>query len=137
MLIFWDNPVSWYEVADNNQGAVDANQRDQDVPPVRQISVVELKDLMASDTPYELVDVRLKLERSIAAIDGFRQLDQAYHDHLIACGRDTPIIFQCHHGIRSQQAAEYFRQQGFRQLYNVEGGIEAWSRLIDPTVRRY
>ena len=109
-----NEPVRWSQMTDNNQDSVDANQRDQDVPAVRQISVVELKDLMASDTPYELVDVRTDLEQSIAAIDGFRLLDQTYHDRLIACGPDTPLILQCHHGIRSQQAAEYFRQKGFR-----------------------
>jgi rhodanese-related sulfurtransferase len=46
--------------------------------------------------------------------------------------RDTPIVFQCHHGVRSQHAAEYFRRQGFRNLYNLRGGIDA---LV--IVRRY
>jgi len=85
----------------------------------------------------ELVDVRTEEERAIATIDGSRLLDRAYHDALLLRDRDTPIVFQCHHGIRSQQAAEYFRHQGFRNLYNLRGGIEAWSLLVDTSVPRY
>ena len=122
---------------DEEQSHVDIEQQGPELPPVRQISVVDLKAMMESGTVYELVDVRTELERSIATIDGFRLLDQAYHDKLIDCDRETAIIFQCHHGIRSQQAAEYFRQQGFRNLCNVQGGIDAWSCVIDSTVARY
>jgi len=47
-------------------------------------------------------------------------------------------VFHCHHGIRSQSAAEYFlREKGFRNLYNLRGGIDAWSQLVDPSVPRY
>jgi len=46
-------------------------------------------------------------------------------------------VFQCHHGIRSQDAAEYFAQAGFTNLYNLRGGIDAWSMLVDPSVPRY
>ena len=48
-----------------------------------------------------------------------------------------PRAFLCHHGNSSRQAAEHFRNQGFHDLYNVEGGIDAWSVEIDPTVPRY
>lgn len=76
-------------------------------------------------------------QRAIAKIDGFRLLDQAYHDALLRLARDTAIVFQCHHGVRSQQVAEYFRREGFRNLYNLQGGIEAWSLLVDPSLPRY
>ena len=121
----------------DDQARADTGQAAQQQPPVRQISVVELRELMESETAYELVDVRTDAERAVATIGGFRLLDQTYHDHLVERDRDTPIIFQCHHGIRSQQAAEYFRQRGFRNLYNVKGGIDVWSQLIDPLVPRY
>ena len=85
-----------------------------------------------------LVDVRTAYERELAAIDGSLLLDQKTHDYLLGLDRDTPIVFQCHHGIRSQAAAEYFhREQGFRNLYNLSGGIDAWSQLVDATVPRY
>ena len=105
--------------------------------PIRQLSAPELKALLESGTAIELVDVRTEEERAAAAIDGSRLLDQAYHDALLLRDRDTPIVFQCHHGVRSQHAAEYFRREGFRNLYNLQGGIDAWSVLVDPSVPRY
>src|SRR5688500_12135521 len=105
--------------------------------PIRQLSAPELKVLIESGAPIELVDVRTEWERGLARIDGSRLLDQAYHDALMELDRDTRIVFQCHHGIRSQQAAEYFRNAGFRNLDNLVGGIEAWSLLVDPSVPRY
>jgi monothiol glutaredoxin len=106
-------------------------------PPIRQLSAPELKALLESGAVSELVDVRTLDERALASIDGSRLLDQGYHDALLRRDRDTAIVFQCHHGIRSQAAAEYFRRQGFRNLYNLQGGIDAWSLLVDPSVPRY
>jgi len=106
-------------------------------PPIRQLSAPELKALLESGIAIELVDVRTEQERATATIDGSRLLDQAYHDALLLRDRDTPIVFQCHHGVRSQHAAEYFRREGFRNLYNLQGGIDAWSVLVDTSVLRY
>ena len=108
-----------------------------DVAPIRQLSAPELKALLDSGAAIDLVDVRTHQERAIAAIEGSRLLDQAYHDELLLRDRDSPLVFQCHHGIRSQQAAEYFRGKGFTNLYNLSGGIDAWSALVDPAVPRY
>lgn len=102
-----------------------------------QLSATDLKALIDSGATFELVDVRTPWERSIAAIDGSHLLDQSYHDALMAMDRTTPLVFQCHHGMRSQQAAEYFREHGFERLSNLEGGIDAWSQFVDPSVPRY
>jgi len=51
--------------------------------------------------------------------------------------KDTRIVFHCHHGGRSQAAAEHFAGLGFTNLHNLAGGIDAWSREIDPSVPRY
>src|SRR5688572_3016937 len=111
--------------------------REQSGADIQQISAPELQTMMQAGEPFELVDVRTPEEREIAAIAGARLLDQAYHDALLALDRDTPLVFQCHHGIRSQRAAEYFREQGFRRLYNLSGGIDAWSTSVDPSIPRY
>nr|ALS91003.1 Rhodanese-like domain protein [uncultured bacterium] len=108
-----------------------------ELPPIRQLSAPELQAQLGSGAALQLVDVRTDQERAIARIEGSRLLDQAYHDALLLLDRDTPIVFQCHHGIRSQHAAEYFRRHGFRNLYNLRGGIDAWSLLVDPQVPRY
>ena len=93
--------------------------------------------MLDSGQSLEFVDVRTSEERAVATIEGARLLDQQYHDELLALDRERPIVFQCHHGIRSQSAAEYFLQAGFRNLYNLQGGIDAWSRLVDSAVPRY
>ena len=106
-------------------------------PPIRQISAPELKAMMNDGAAFELVDVRTPAEREIAALPNSRLLDRDYHDELLSRSRDTPIVFQCHHGMRSQAAAEYFHQHGFTELYNLHGGIDAWSASVDPSVPRY
>jgi monothiol glutaredoxin len=73
-----------------------------------------------------------------AKIEGSRLLNEEGHDYLLSLDRNTTILFHCHHGIRSQSAAEYFlHEKGFRNLYNLRGGIDAWSQLVDPSVPRY
>jgi monothiol glutaredoxin len=104
---------------------------------IRQISPLELKALMESGTQFELVDVRTADEVAIASIEGARLLDQAYHEALMKTDPSTLLVFHCHHGIRSQHAAEYFQYHGFRNLCNLRGGIDAWSLTVDPTVPRY
>jgi monothiol glutaredoxin len=105
--------------------------------PIQQLAPADLKKMLDSGEPIELVDVRTPEERAIAAIPGARLLDQQCHDRLLALPPGTRIVFQCHHGIRSQSAAEYFLQAGFENVYNLAGGIDAWSRLVDPATPRY
>ena len=50
--------------------------------------------------------------------------------------RDTELIVYCHHGVRSGIAAEWLRARGFHAL-NLAGGIDRWSREVDPSVPRY
>ena len=104
---------------------------------VQQISAPDLKAMMVAGDQFEFVDVRTNWERDIAMIDGACLLDQVHHDYLLGLDRDTRIVFQCHHGIRSQSAAEYFLEHGFRRLYNLSGGIDAWSKQVDSTVPLY
>jgi monothiol glutaredoxin len=105
--------------------------------PIEQISAEDLKALLERGEPFHLLDVRTPAERAIAVIAGSRLLDQALHDELMQGDRNTALVFQCHHGMRSQSAAEYFRRAGFKRLYNLQGGIDAWSLQVDPTVPRY
>lgn len=105
--------------------------------PVKQIDVHELKRLLDSGAPIHLLDARTPEERATAAIPGARLLDADAAAELEQLPRDAKLVFHCHHGGRSQQAAEHFRGLGFRDVSNVSGGIDAWSREIDPSVPRY
>ncbi len=105
-------------------------------PQVVEMSAHQLHRLMA-EGPVELFDVRTHAERQIAVIRGARWLDGAGIAHLEALPRDTRVIFACHHGIRSRVAAERALAKGFTDVVNLTGGIEAWSRDVDPSVPRY
>lgn len=125
------------DLADENQQSLADHTTTNEPPPIRQLSAPELLAWIESGTLFERVDVRTEEERAFARIDGSRLFDQAYHDALLRLNRGTRIVFQYHHGVRSQQAAEYFRREGFRSLHNLLGGIDAWSRLVDASVPRY
>ena len=104
---------------------------------VRQVGPAQLKAMMDEGKRFELVDVRTPHEREIAHIEGSRLLDHALEHELLAMDRATPLVFQCHHGVRSLAAAEHFAQKGFREVYNLQGGIDAWSTVVDAGVPRY
>jgi monothiol glutaredoxin len=104
---------------------------------VRQITAQDLKSMLDSGTPLELWDVRTDMEREIARINGARQLDKSGTEHIEELARDTLLVFHCHHGTRSQAAAQYFVAKGFTNVCNLVGGIDAWSTLIDASVPRY
>ncbi len=106
-------------------------------PRVRALSVRELKALVDAGTPIELFDVRTPDERAVVKLAVAQHLDTTAQEKLAKLDRDTPIYFHCHHGGRSQQAAEHYLRQGFKKVYNVVGGIDAWSVEIDPSLARY
>ena len=103
---------------------------------VKQISPKELKVLLDGGKA-KVFDVRTPKERAIASIAGSTLLDDEVLAQLEQLAKDTPIALFCHHGGRSQAAAEHLLRQGFRNVHNVSGGIEAWSRDVDPSVPRY
>ncbi|MDX1649164.1 MAG: Grx4 family monothiol glutaredoxin [Myxococcota bacterium] len=104
---------------------------------VKEMSVQELRRRLEEGAPMELLDVRTPEERATAHIEGSRLLDPDLARRLETLDRDTPLVFHCHHGGRSRAAAEHFAALGFREVYNVTGGIDAWSQEIDPSVPRY
>ncbi len=104
---------------------------------VNQLTVRELKELIDRGDPFVFLDVRTPEERETARIPGARLLDEAVAAEIDALPRDTKLVFHCHHGGRSQAAAEHFSARGFGNVHNVVGGIDAWSVEIDPSVPRY
>ncbi len=86
---------------------------------------------------HHLLDVRTDEEWALARIEGARLLDEATDAWLATLPKDEPIVFQCHHGVRSQHAAQHFLGRGHRQVFNLSGGIDAWSTQVDAAVPRY
>lgn len=50
---------------------------------------------------------------------------------------DSSIVVLCHHGVRSLSVTMWLRNQGFEEVQSLAGGIDAWSRTVDPAVPRY
>src|SRR5881296_1948543 len=102
------------------------------------ISPQELKRRIDAGEPFELIDVREPFESEIARIDGAKLIPLGeITERLDELNRERPIVVHCHSGTRSAQAARLLQQRGFGNVYNLEGGIDAWSDQIDPNVPKY
>jgi monothiol glutaredoxin len=105
---------------------------------VQPLSVQQLQQRLQANDGLALIDVRPADARATAPFPlPHEVLDEDSHARLASLPKDRPLAFLCHHGNSSRQAAEHFRGLGFRCVYNVEGGIDAWSSEIDPSVPRY
>jgi monothiol glutaredoxin len=105
-------------------------------PRVKPIDPKALRALLDAGK-IELFDVRPDDERARASIAQARKLDAEGQKHLFGLKKDAAVALHCHHGGRSRSAAEQLLREGFTNVYNLEGGIEAWSRDVDPSVPRY
>ena len=102
------------------------------------MTVQELKAALdRGDKPW-LFDVRGDDERAVASLPAAKPWDEdSDAGRSTRLAPDTPIVFHCHRGGRSQAVAERYRRRGYTNLYNLAGGIDAWSREIDAAVPTY
>ena len=85
-----------------------------------------------------LLDVREPHELAVAAIDESIHIPMAQiPDRLAELDPENTIVVMCHGGVRSMQVAGFLARQGFPNVINLDGGIDAWSREVDPEIPRY
>lgn len=84
-----------------------------------------------------LIDVRPKEEWVIAHIDFAKRLEEMSTSEIASLAKNRHIVFHCHHGQRSLRMANAWRARGFTNLYNLSGGIDAWSRQVDKNIPLY
>jgi len=85
-----------------------------------------------------LLDVRGEDERQLARIEGVPELDEKLIDEILSgWDRATAIVLHCHSGFRSLDAARFLIENGFTDVKSMSGGIDRWSRDVDPSVPRY
>ena len=102
------------------------------------ISPKELKKCLDNGDKLVLVDVREEWEYSLAKVNGSILIPLGTLPQSLAqLNRDSEIIAICHHGMRSADATNFLLQQGFPNVKNLVGGIDAWSTQVDGTVPRY
>lgn len=104
---------------------------------IAEISVKELHGMMQQGEDYFLLDVREPYEYDIANLGGklipLHALEKAQPD----LPKDRKIVVHCRSGQRSRKAIHILREKGYDKLFNLKGGILAWSEEIDPRVARY
>ena len=105
---------------------------------IPEISPLDLSRRLAEPNPPVIVDVREPDEYAYAHIDGAQlkpvdDIEQWAGD----LDREAEYVLQCHSGGRSGHATAYLKSLGFKRVFNLRGGIDAWSRQIDPTIPRY
>jgi len=106
---------------------------------MRELTPLELKDYLASaEAPPLLLDVREPAEFDICHIEGSRLMPMGeVAASLDDLPREKVIIAICHHGMRSYNIARYLEQQGFGQVMNLIGGLDAWARKVDLSMPTY
>jgi adenylyltransferase/sulfurtransferase len=110
----------------------------QEYASIPGISVQELKAKMEAHEPFNLIDVREPFEFEIARIEGAKLIPLGeIVERADELDREQLLIIHCHSGGRSAEAVRLLKQRGFAKVYNLEGGIAAWSDFIDPTVPKY
>jgi rhodanese-related sulfurtransferase len=105
---------------------------------VKQLTAPQLQERLRQDDPPLLLDVREPVEYNYARIDGSLSMPlNQVPARLQELDPEQEIVVICHHGVRSQQAAQFLFGSGFANIANLIGGIEAWSCQCDPFVARY
>jgi rhodanese-related sulfurtransferase len=102
-----------------------------------QVTPAEVSAALKSDKPPRLIDVRTPQEWEMAKIPGAQLITEELSYEIMNWPKDTPMVFHCHHGQRSMDAASYFAGHGFTNAKSMTGGIDAWSETVDPSVPRY
>jgi rhodanese-related sulfurtransferase len=108
---------------------------------VREVPAM-LERLRSQGLQPVLLDVREPWERALASVSSAHASSVAIPmreipARLAELDATQPILALCHHGMRSLQVVAFLLQQGYPHVYNIEGGIDAWSHEVDPTVPRY
>jgi rhodanese-related sulfurtransferase len=97
----------------------------------------EVKRRLDAGETIFFLDVREPWESSLASLGGkLIPLGDLPHQ-LENLNPGSEMVVVCHHGVRSAQAVAFLRQKGFTKAINLQGGIDLWSRTVDPKVPRY
>ena len=113
-----------------------------DYDNIESLTVHELKKIREEkeeEKDFYLLDVRTREEKKFSDIGGglipLQEIESRYLE--LEGKEDKLIIIYCHHGVRSFHACAFLKEKGFKNLVNLEGGIDAWSLQIDEKVPRY
>jgi sulfur-carrier protein adenylyltransferase/sulfurtransferase len=101
------------------------------------ITTRELQELITNKTNITLLDVRTHQETEIASIGGVHIPLNELPNRINELDPESHIVIYCHHGVRSLTAVGILQSYGFNKVQHLRGGIDAWSDIIDPSIRKY
>ncbi|MFH1803620.1 MAG: rhodanese-like domain-containing protein [Pseudomonadota bacterium] len=105
---------------------------------VRDLRCVELAASLDGDDPIVILDVRESGEFEICAIDGAIHIPLGeLAGRLDELDANRPVAVLCHHGVRSRHGGMLLEANGFKDVFNVTGGIDVWALEIAPDMPRY
>src|SRR5690349_10929249 len=106
---------------------------------IPQMKVQELKAKLDKKENFRLIDVREQNEYDTARIEGAEliPLSKFGSSALQILKPEEELVIHCHHGGRSQRACDFLKANGFKNVSNLAGGIDAWSLEVDSKVPRY
>jgi rhodanese-related sulfurtransferase len=104
---------------------------------MKEISVQELKEKQDKGEDFQLIDVREDFEYEMSNLGGLSIPLGGILIESEKIDKDKPVVVMCRSGKRSAAAIMQLEQQGFTNLYNLQGGILAWADQIDPTINVY
>ncbi|WP_420581429.1 molybdopterin-synthase adenylyltransferase MoeB [Reichenbachiella sp.] len=104
---------------------------------VKEISVEELSQWKATKKDFQLIDVREGYEYDIANLEGELIPLTEIEDHVNEIRSDVEVVVHCRSGKRSADAIVQLEKLGFKNLFNLKGGILAWADQLDPEMAKY
>ncbi|MCX6295640.1 MAG: rhodanese-like domain-containing protein [Bacteroidetes bacterium] len=104
---------------------------------MKEITVAELKKLKDSKANIQLIDVREEHELEICNIGGEHIAMGEVMDNLDKISKDKQVIIHCRSGARSGAICQALESSGYNNVYNLKGGLIAWSNEIDPSITTY
>ncbi len=120
------------------EAAIDTVVRAHEADGAMQIGPDELSARLAAGETVPIVDVRSREEWDAVHLPGSQFLTQEFMGEMLSSWpKDREIVFICHHGVRSLDAAAYFAGHGFSRARSLRGGIDEWSVQVDPSLPRY
>lgn len=104
---------------------------DEIVPP-------ELRARLQQNERPLLLDVREEWETKLCRLENAVHIPMEEIElRTEELNPEDEIVVYCHQGVRSAAVAQYLRQRGFKNVKNLAGGLDAWARTVDPSMRRY
>ncbi len=98
----------------------------------------ELKDRMDRGEEIVIIDVREDWEHARVHIPDTKHIPlNRLPNEIGVLDKTQDIVVYCHHGTRSMQACQYLQRMGFQKIKNLRGGIDAYAKIVDPSMPRY